>query len=62
MAEQQHSKTMKTQSLLYLSRADTDSREITIALNLGLALEDMAAAILVCRAATEKRIGQLLPL
>ena len=36
--------------------------ELTIGVNLGLALEDMAVAILLYRAAREKGLGQWLPL
>ncbi len=38
------------------------SKEITIALNLGIALEDMATAIVIYRQAQAKGIGRILPL
>ena len=40
----------------------TNPHELTIAMNLGLALEDMATAPLIYRAAKQKGIGRLLPL
>jgi ornithine cyclodeaminase/alanine dehydrogenase-like protein (mu-crystallin family) len=40
----------------------TNAQELTISVNLGLALEDMATAVLVYRAAKEKGLGQTLPL
>jgi alanine dehydrogenase len=40
----------------------TSETELTISLNLGLAIEDMATAVRVYRAAKAKGVGQLLPL
>ena len=67
---------MSTDTLLYLSRRDVESHscnrswlagreradERTICINLGLALDDMATAMLIFKKAQESKIGMQLPL
>ena len=64
---------MKHDNILYLSRADVEAvgmtmREIieapdaTVSINLGLALDDVATAVILYRRAKEMGIGRELPL
>jgi len=56
---------MPDQTLLYLSRHDVESIGLpmrTIAINLGLALEDMATAMPIYQAALQQGLGVTLPL